>query len=55
MRAAGDRDLGRLDLGHHAAFRQLGADISRHGLDLRRDLGHLFEPARIAREPGGAV
>jgi hypothetical protein len=47
MRAAGDSDLRRLDLGHHATARQLGAGIAGHGLDLRRDVAHFVEAARF--------
>ena len=37
MDAAGGRDLAGLDLGHHAAARQLGAGRAGHALDLGRD------------------
>ncbi len=46
-RTALHRDFRRLDLGDHAAARQLGADIARHGLDLRGDLAHLIEAPRF--------
>src|ERR1700694_979459 len=35
--AAGGGDLGGLDLGHHAAARELGGRAAGGGLDLRRD------------------
>ena len=41
--AGGQRDLAGLDLGDHAAARQLGAGAAGHGLDLGRDLAHLSE------------
>ncbi len=41
-----------LDLGHHAAARQLGAGAAGHGLDLGRDLAHLVE-ARGVRAAAG--
>ena len=47
VRAGAERDLRRLDLGAHAALRQLGAGVAGHGLDLRRDGGDDVEARRI--------
>ncbi len=52
VRAAGGGDLGRLDLGAHAAARQLGGGAARHRLDLGRDaLDHRNMPRVGIRSP----
>ena len=53
--AGGERDLGRLDLGFHAAFRKLGTGVSRHRLDLGRDLGDERNMLGARSSLGGAV
>ena len=53
VRAGGKRDLGRLELGPHAALRQLGPGVARHRLDLRRDGGDDVEALGRARAARG--
>ncbi len=47
MRAGGDRNFARLDLGAHAPARKLGGRPARHCLDLRRDTRNDRDQPRI--------
>ena len=49
------RDLAGLDLGGHAAARQVARRAARHRLDLRRDRRDVRQMVALASLPGGAV